>query len=215
MPSCTVRFANPRDTIAGLIAAPSSHHIKAAGQSMNHQEIKEFLDLYVRINAEIAGITETISDLKGRKKLIEEVLSEQVPENFVFQSKGIFYRLEMDVEDGGVLHFEKIEFFDDGLHETEPITKAGPEITIETLPRDQKTMKRILGFLEENGPQLFEDILEYVFSNVDFLSRDSRESWKIVDKYFDCLIGMGRIAEISNGTEMFFSYVKSAKKEED
>lgn len=182
---------------------------------MNHQEIKEFLDLYVRINAEIAGITETISDLKGRKKLIEEVLSEQVPENFVFQSKGIFYRLEMDVEDGGVLHFEKIEFFDDGLHETDPITKAGPEITLETLPRDQKTMGEILGFLEENGPQLFEEILEYLFSNVDFLSRDSRESWKIVDKYFDCLIGMGQIAENPTASGLFFSYVKYVKKEED
>lgn len=191
---------------------------------MNHQEIKEFLDLYVRINAEIAGITETISDLKGRKNLIEEALSDQVPENFVFQSKGTFYRLEMDVEDGGVLHFAQIEFLDDWLHEMEPIVETGPEITIETLPRDQKIMERTLEFLKENGPETLSVILEHLFSNSAFLkwtsqdtslNRNDRESYRVVARCIDRLVDTGKVVRDSTTAEHLFSCVEDFKKEKD
>ena len=191
---------------------------------MNHQEIKDFLNLYVRINAEIAGITETISDLKGRKKLIEKALSGQVPENFVFQSKGTFYRIEMDVEDRGVLHFEEIEFLDDGLHEMEPIAKAGPEITIETLPRDQKIMEKTLEFLKENGSETFSVILGHLFSNSDFLkwtsqdtslNRNDRESYKVVAQCIDRLVDTGKVVRDSTTAEHLFSCVEDFKKEKD
>lgn len=191
---------------------------------MNHQEIKDFLDLYVRINAEIADITETISNLKSRKKLIEEALSDQVPENFVFQSKGTFYRIEMDVEDGGVLHFAEIEFFDEWFHEAEPIAKTGPKITIETLPMDQKIMERTLEFLKENGPETFSVILEHLFSNSAFLrwtsqdtslNRNDRESYRVVARCIDRLVDTGKVVRDSTTAEHLFSCVEDFKKEKD
>lgn len=191
---------------------------------MNPEEIKTTLDLYVQIDEQIKTMSVTVSGLRRQKKLIEASLSNEVPENFVFRSGAEFYRLEMDVEDGGILRFEKVEFLEDWLQEVEPIVKAGPEITIETLPRDQKIMERTLEFLKENGPETFSVILEHLFSNSAFLkwtsqdtslNRNDRESYRVVARCIDRLVDTGKVVRDSTTAEHLFSCVEDFKKEKD